>query len=295
MLPSVFVVISKSPVLPCFPVSRLTRHSTGRAKSGAPVNSGVRAQQEGSVRLLRFTVFALSLLLPAISIAQVTVEEARTLPLKQLATKLLGDSGRIMIDVDRPRFPNVMEQVTFYSHATVTGSQLGLCGADWVTVDFDERGLVDTLRAQRRYGVAGNTHPKTTDWTYDESGEICAAVTSTRDYFPAPDPQSALEVSWYVEALAGQGPFPNQDFEYSCTGWCENNKGELHWLKLKDIYEIQEIDCPASDFKYPSCFQVTVGENRVGPFPKTFKIYGVAHLDKVVVTKVTVDVGSTLE
>ncbi|WP_157582408.1 hypothetical protein [Rhodanobacter spathiphylli] len=200
-----------------------------------------------------------------------------------------------MIDADRPRFPNVMEAVTFYSHATVTGSQFGLCGADWVTVDFDERGMVDTLRAERRYGVAGNTHPKTSDWTYEESGRICAGVLSTRDYFPAPDPQSALEISWYVEAIAGEGPYATQDFEYSCTGLCGNGKDDLRWLKLSDIYSAQEIDCPTSRFEHPSCFEISVGEHRVGPFPKSFKIYGVSHPDNVVITKVSVDVGSTLE
>lgn len=237
----------------------------------------------------------LVLVLPMTCLAQMTVGRARTMPLHELVGELLGESGKIMIDADRPRFPAVLERVKFYSHATVPGSQFGLCAADWVTVDFDEHGRVDTLRAERRYGLAGNIHPPSSEWTYDEFGEMCASVTSTRGYFPAPDPQSALDIAWYVEAIAGKGPFPGQIFEFNCTGLCAKERQDLEWLRLELIDSARLIDCPPSNLEHPSCFELTVGEDEVGPFPKTFRIFGSGSLKRVVITRVDLDVGSTLK
>lgn len=243
----------------------------------------------------RFLFLTVAVLLPAISAAGTTAEQARTMPLQQLAQKLLGESGSVMIDVDRPRFEGILEPVRFYSHATVTGSQFGMCGADWVAVGFDEKGKVETVSAQRRYGVAGDIYRTPGKWSYDESGKICASVRSTRNYFPAPDSQSALGITWYIDAILGKGPFAKQSFGYSCTGLCAKGRGDLKWLRLDRITSTRTIDCPKSDLELPTCFEVVVGENKVGPFPKTFRIYGTTYMNKVVVSDVAVDVGSTLE
>ncbi|HET7332233.1 hypothetical protein [Dyella sp.] len=243
----------------------------------------------------RFLFLAVAVFLPSISAAKTTAEQARTMPMQQLAQKLLGESGSVMIDVDRPRFEGILESVRFYSHAMVTGSQFGMCGADWVTVGFDENGEVETVSSQRRYGVAGDIYRAPGTWSYDESGKICASVTSTRNYFPAPDSQSALEIAWYVDAISGNGPFAKQTFGYSCTGLCSKSRGDLKWLRLDKIASTRTIDCPKSSLKLPSCFEVVVGENKVGPFPKIFRIYGTTYMNKVIVSNVVVDVGSTLE
>jgi hypothetical protein len=243
----------------------------------------------------KFLFFAIVALLPFPCAAATTAKQARTMPLAQLAQKLLGDSGEVMIDLDRPRFEGILEPIRFYSRATVTGSQFGMCGADWVTVGFDEKGDVETVSAQRRYGVAGDIYRPPGKWSYDESGEICASVKSTRSYFPAPDPQSALEIAWYVDSITGKGPFAKQRFGYSCTGLCAKNRGDLKWLRLEQITSTRTIDCPKSSLDQPDCFEVVVGENKVGPFPKTFRIYGTAYMNKVIISNVVVDVGSTLE
>ena len=243
-------------------------------------------------KLLFLTV---AVLLPSICVARTTAEQARTMPMEQLAQKLLGESGALMIDLDRPRFEGILEPIRFYSRATVTGSQFGMCGADWVTVEFDEKGNVETVSAQRHYGVAGDIYRAPGKWSYDESGEICASVKSTRNYFPAPDPQSALEIAWYVDAISAKGPFAKQSFGYSCAGWCAKDRGDLKWLKLDQITSTRTIDCPKSSLELSACFEVVVGENKVGPFPKIFRIYGTTYMNKVVVSNVVVDVGSTLE
>lgn len=231
---------------------------------------------------------------PVAVFAKTTAEEARTLPVEQLAKRLLGDSGSLMIDLDRPRFEGILEPVRFYSRAEVTGSQFGICGADWVTVSFDDDGNVDGLSAERRYGVAGDVYPKP-GWTHEQFGKICSAVKSTRDFFPAPDAQSALEIVWFVDAISGRGPYSMQDFQFSCTGWCRGDKSELKYLVLGEIDAAKAIDCPKSNLKIPSCFEVTVGESKVGPFPKKYRIFGTVYMNNVVVTDVAVDVGQTLQ
>ena len=242
----------------------------------------------------KFLFLTIAVLLPSISAARTSAEQARTMPMQELAQKLLGESGAVMIDVDRPRFEGILEPIRFYSHATVAGSQFGMCGADWVTVGFDEKGDVETVSAQRRYGVAGDIYRSPEKWSYDESGKVCASVKSTRNYFPAPDSQSALEIAWYVDAISGNGPFAKQSFGYSCTGLCAKSRGDLKWLRLDQITSTRSIDCPKSSLELPTCFEVVVGENKVGPFPETFRIYGTTYMNKVMVSNIVVDIGSTL-
>jgi hypothetical protein len=244
---------------------------------------------------LRAAILAIVAVLPSICTAQTTSEEARTMPLPAIAQKLLGESGSVMIDVDRPRFEGILEPVRFYSHARATGSPSGICRSDWITVDFDEKGNVDTVSSQRRYGVEGDVYRAPTFWSYEKAGVVCASVKSTRNYFPAPDPQSALEIARYVDAISGHGPFAKQEFSFKCEGRCDQGREALSALRLGDIDEALRIDCPATGAKSPSCFELVVGDRRVGPFPKKFRIYGTNDGDQIVVSAIIVDVGSTLE
>ena len=234
-------------------------------------------------------------LMPTPSFAQMTAEKARTMPLKALSHRLLGESGSIMIDVDRPRYKNTLEPIRFYSHAIAWGSYFGVCASDWVTVEFDEKGYVDSLQSERRYGVAGNMYGKRKNWTYDAFGKMCASVKSTKEYFPAPDHGSAWDIARYVDAISGVGPFAGQKFSYKCTGLCAAGRRDLSWLKLGKISRSRTIDCPKTSLELPSCYEVVVGDGRVGPFPKTYRIYGTTYMNKVVVSSVAVDVGSTLQ
>jgi hypothetical protein len=247
------------------------------------------------VKRLKSLFFLLAALLPAFCAAAVTADQARTMPLPVLAHRLLGEAGAIMIDVDRPHSSNLtFEPIKFYSHAIVPGSQFGLCAADRVTVTFDEKQNIESLTSDRRYGVAGNVYRPAEKWTYDDFGKLCASVKSTREYFPAPDPQTALDVALYADALAGNGPFASQNFSYSCTGRCAQGRDDLKWLQLNKIDSVRLLDCPKPE-KGAVCVEITVGSHEVGPFPKVFNIYGTAWYKSVVISKVVVWVGSTLE
>jgi hypothetical protein len=223
---------------------------------------------------------------------QLTAQEAKTLPLHDLANRLLGASGSIMIDVDRPRFDS-LEPVRFYSHAIAWGSYFGVCAADRVTVEFDEHDRIEALQTERRYGVEGDMYRAPGTWTYDEFGEMCSAVDSTRGYFPAPSHGAAQDIARYVDAIAGLGPFSQQTFDYSCEGLCSDQAKDLAWLRLSEIQSVREIDCDNVSLKLPDCYEITVGSG-VGPFPKTFRVYGSNYMNKTVIQRISVHVGSTL-
>jgi len=221
-----------------------------------------------------------------------TVQEAKALPLTELASRLLGAAGSIIIDVDRPRFDS-LEPVRFYSHAIAWGSYFGVCAADRITVEFDEHDRIEALQSERRYGVEGDMYRAPGSWTYEEFGKICSAVESTREYFPAPSHGAAQDIARYVDAISGLGPFSEQNFDYSCTGLCSDQSKDLAWFRLSEIQSVREIDCGNVSLELPDCYEVTVGSG-VGPFPKIFRVYGSNYMNKTVIQRVSVHVSSTL-
>ena len=255
---------------------------------------------------------ALGFFLPSSTLAQVTPEDVQEMPLPDLAKLVLGEVGALMIDVDRPswgernwRIPSSIpwppkeappvHRLRFFGKGVVTGSQFGMCGSDWVTVKFDEHGVVEAVEAERRYGVEGNLYSRPGSWTYEESEKICDGVTSTRSYFPAPGAQSALEIARYLDAIGGKGPFAGQSFEFHCTGACREGREDLRRLALDEIDESREIDCLPSASALPSCFELILGVGKVGPYPAKFRVYGSNYMNRVVVDAIHVEVGSTLE
>jgi hypothetical protein len=247
------------------------------------------------MRFQLLSIIAMSLALLPAHAAKITDEQARSLPVAELAHLALGAAGNLMIEVERPSDGNLnWGALRFHSRAVVTGSQFGMCGSDWVALHFDDKGSLESIDAQRRYGVEGDIYRRPGKWTYDESGSICDAVKTTQSYFPAPGAQEALEIALYVDAISGHGPFSKQNFSFECDGMCNQGRGVLATLKLNDIDEARIIDCEPTTLKIPSCFELTIGGGRIGPFPKTFRIYGTNYMNKVVITAVKVYVGSTV-
>lgn len=219
----------------------------------------------------------------------ITVQQARELPIRELSRLALGESGDLVIDIERPG-PEAREltELRFFGRAVVTGSQFGLCGSDWITLEFNNDGSVASLDAERRFGVEGQLYRKPGEWTYDESVSICKEVKSTKNYFPAPGPQDALEIALYVDAIAGAGPFGAQKFKFKCEGVCGAKKSVLSHLQLSAIDRVRAIDCDRVELKLPSCFEVVVGER--GASAIEFRIYGSNYMNRVVVSEVRVSV-----
>lgn len=251
-------------------------------------------------------VAALALFVPA-SYGRVTTLDAQQLPLRVLAKKVLGEVGLLMIGVQRPSWgskplgpypphlawppPRIppLDQLRFFGRAEVTGSQFGMCGSDWVTVDFKDSGEVESIRAQRHYGVAGPIYRAPGTWTYAEAEKICDSVKSTRHYFPAPDPGSALTIATYVDAIHGIGPFARQRFSYSCSGCTKTSSRQwvLQWLTLRRIRRVRKIDCGDIHLKLPSCFRLVL-DNSDGLLNGIYRIYGSDYMNHIVVTSVVV-------
>jgi len=243
---------------------------------------------------VKFIAFLLTVFFSGAAHALTSPEDARRLPLAQLAKKLLGETGSLMIDVDRPKSDEKLRQIRFYSRATLAGSQFGICGASWVTIDFEDSGAVEKISSEGRYGVTGDIYRAPKKWTYDEYGELCKGVRSTRKFFPAPNSQAALEMAWYLDAISGKGPFAKQNFAYTCTGLCASEKNDLKWLTLEQIDDVRPIDCTKSDLKRPICFEIIVGADRIGPYPKIFWIYGTAYMNEVIIERVVAHVASSV-
>jgi hypothetical protein len=246
--------------------------------------------------LLRLGAVAVLAASPLARAASITAQQAQELPVRELSRLALGVAGDLFIDVERRKSEaGELTELVFFGRAVVTGSQFGLCGSDWVTLYFDDDGSVGALRAERRFGVEGPIYRKPGEWTYDESDAICEAVKSTKTYFPAPEPQDALEIALYVDAIAGVGPFAADKFKYKCEGRCGAKKSVLAHLQLSAIDRVRTIDCDRTKLRLPSCFEIVVGEGKVGPFPMTFRIYGSNYMNRVIVSEVRVTVSSTFE
>lgn len=255
---------------------------------------------------------ALLMLMPLGARAQTSPAEAQELPLEALAGKLLGDFGALMMDVERPSWgprhhrlpesipwpperPPPLRKLRFYSRPVVARSASGLCASDWVTVWFEEDGNIEWVDVENHFGVEGDLYASPAGWKRDQAGPTCTAVSSTRDYFPAPDEQAAFRIARYLDAIAGRGQFAGQDFKFSCSPECRGDRAVLRFLELAEIDRAREIDCRPTDLTLPSCYELTVGEGRLGPFPKSFRIYGSTYMNRVVVEEVSVTVGFTVE
>lgn len=150
-----------------------------------------------------------------------------------------------------------------------------------MTVRFDRHGRVSDIEGSPHYGVAGNIYSNSGNWTYPQSAKLCDSVTSTRNFFPAPDGEAALEVAAYVDAIHHRGPFAKQNYSYSCNGECGNKRFVLNFLKLGKIDWVRSIDCPNLHLKYPSCYAIHAVFG-------TYRVYG-SYTNRVIVKAVHVE------
>lgn len=142
----------------------------------------------GGVRPARRTIILAVLTFAASSAHALTLEEARDLPLGELARRMLGAAGATVVDVRRPDWARCRGPITcgppplgpdgrapmpsgwhsanffdatmtFYHKPSALVDSLnlwaGLCRTTTVTLDFDDAGNVKALSAADLYGVDG--------------------------------------------------------------------------------------------------------------------------------------------
>lgn len=219
-----------------------------------------------NINLLFFSGLGLST--AALATEQLTYSEVKNLPLHQLAERALGEAGKLMMDVERPRSKLDRSELMFFSRAFSTGSQYGICGSDWVTLNFDEHGVISSLRSENRYGVEASIYKNPEDLTYQEYDALCNAVTNTRSYFPAPDAQSALTIAAYIDFLSEKEPSKRSSYAFECTGSCANIDARKYVknINMSNITRAQQIDCEKSGV-YEKCYELTLKGDPPGLFP----------------------------
>lgn len=230
----------------------------------------------------------------AVSAEKLTYSEVKNLPVHRLAERALGEAGKLMMNVERPRSTLSRANLKFFSYAFATGSQYGICGSNWVTLSFDESGVIASINNELRYGVEASIYTDPKNWTYQEYEDLCRAVKNTREYFPSPDAQSALTISAYVDMLAKNGESKPFGYVFDCTGSCSkiNADDYVKSIKLRDIVKADKIDCDESN-AYAKCYKLTLDGQPPGLFPRVLSIYGRMRMNDVVITKVKLWVGET--
>lgn len=194
-------------------------------------------------RRLRLCVAAAAAL--ATPAAAITPEEAQTLPVAELARRVLGEAAANVIDVDRPKWPTcdigcpplTEDQrsqapplhlgILFYQRPRAALNALyewtGLCATGLIFVGYDSNGRVSDLGTGERWGVprgmrriAHSTKPGELAERRASESARCEG-SDLRDYFAADNDVSALRIAvaahLFAEAARRPGPLP---FELSC-------------------------------------------------------------------------------
>ena len=172
------------------------------------------------------------------AVPALTAQEAQTLPVREIAQRVLGAAGALVIDVERPRWPSCVglcppqrstpegppsvKTLTLYTRASATteAGWLGLCRATAIDVRFDENGAITGLQQSTTVGWLGElTRERTGSATagasassiqYAEFEARCGALATTRSFvraFGALDGERALiAVALIHNSMATGGP-----------------------------------------------------------------------------------------
>jgi hypothetical protein len=222
--------------------------------------------------------------------ATVTVREAQTLPLRELARLVLGAAGGIVVDVDRPQWgpepgpplrlppgtwppagPPPMSELVFYGQPRFVGTYKGLCGAERITVHFDDEskgapdaGLaVTAIQADTRFGVEGSMEGPYP--SIDVHDALCREAKTSRDYFPAPDVGAAWDIAQYLHVISREAQASAAlPFVVACGpeafGVCADQRRFLKSVALADIDTAKTVTCPKTTPKNASCYELTMRE-----------------------------------
>jgi hypothetical protein len=178
--------------------------------------------------------------------AAVTPKEAQSLPVEELARRVLGEAGSLVVDVDRPKWPTCDHMcpplteaqrseapplhlgLRFYQRPTAAsialGEWTGLCATTLVYLHYDRNGELTSFSTGQRWGVPHGmqrvTQPIGPGDFMTRLGEQSARCQGAdlRDFFIADDEGTALRIAvashLFAEAVARPGPL---SFKLSCS------------------------------------------------------------------------------
>lgn len=209
----------------------------------------------------------------------VTPEQARTLPVAELARQVLGEAGALMVDVDRPAWPGCRmiacphyteEQLkqapplrfgmTFYQRtfaALETSNRwTGLCGVVLVDVRFDEGDELTGIDTRVTWGVPDRLERiPATAASKDFAARLaaatakCRASADPRRFFIADSADDAYRVAiaarLFGEAARLGKPLP---FGFKCSSHrllCRDGAAEAVAARfaLANIAQAVQVDC----------------------------------------------------
>lgn len=164
-------------------------------------------------------------------------QEAQTLPLAELAHRVLGATGAIVVDAERPHWPVCagmcppaqphpdgpppLTSLTFYTRASASNEAgwFGLCRATAVDVSFDKEGTVTSLNQRTTVGWLGAlTREKVGSGAagadisaqYKAFDERCRALPTTRQFVSAFGPldgeRALIAVALVHDSMERGGP-----------------------------------------------------------------------------------------
>ncbi len=200
---------------------------------------------------MRLQGLALALLLgSAMPAKALTLKEAQTLPLPQLAHLVLGDVGAMMVDVDRP--PHTLR---FYERPTAAevgfGSWTGMCQSMVVEPYYDQHWALTRFSTAYRYGAPrGMRDASQANWTKasTETQATCHQTGDVRHFFEASEPLSAFRglagLQMFEDAAQNENPLP---FRFSCQKNagspqdCSSRTSAAELAKVLDFRRISRI------------------------------------------------------
>jgi hypothetical protein len=230
--------------------------------------------------------------------AAITPEEAQSLPLAELARRVLGEAGGTIVEVDRPRWPTcdimcpplteeqsrrappLSHGLRFYQRPYAASLALnnwtGLCGTTVVFVHYDESGEVTSFATGQRWGVPNGMERVTrtvpaSDFMarFAEESAKCQGA-DVRKFFTADDDSSALRVAiaaqLFAEAARRGGRLPFKLVCRSAYGGCPPG-GEAETVaeafRPSRIAQLSQVDCDRPDealtrFGPDGCYELTL-------------------------------------
>ena len=215
----------------------------------------------------------------------VTLSEAQSLPVSELASLVLGEVGRLYKEVSRPSGledysisipPNAKKRLsvlTFYGPASLASST-GLCSAHQLTVYFDDAGSPRDFHDSETYRYAEEdviNAPSDAKALYRlrrDEAKSCAAIASTKRFFFAAGGSDYADRAAAAIVFAIKSHKSGQKIKGSiaCADLC--GQGDLYdRISLEAISQIDPVDCKTghpAPIVFPvlerACFRVTLND-----------------------------------
>lgn len=211
----------------------------------------------------------------------ITPQEAQSLPVADLAQRVLGEVAALVVDVERPKWPVCiglcpspdprpegpppLTSLTFYTQASATteGGWLGTCRATSIEVSFDRGGKVNRLVQRNTVGWlgaltrvsagVGTAGAKEQSAQYADFESRCRALPTTRAFVPAFGPldgeRALIAVALIHDSMVNGGPIRvTCEWEFKTCGSKQDLRGLADDVAVAKITGIEQVDPQTGSF-----------------------------------------------